>query len=798
MAGQEDLTLKLIIEAIDQFSKQFDMLNGQLAQVQKSSAAVNQENVKQTSILGGLKKSWTEINSAINTAQFVYNKVRQVINATVAESTQLASRFETLGVVMDVVGRNAGFSENQMEAFEIQLRETGISMIGSREAMNKMIQAELDLTRASELARVAQDAAVIQNENSTQSFNALVDAIQTGNSMLLRSRGIYTDFLGEYKKFADENDRAVSSLTAAEKAQVRLNAVIASGVQIQGSYEAAMGTAGKQINSMTRYVEDLKVQFGELFLPVYTEGVFTASELTKDLANSLLLVKTTAKDIEDTPLVEFLIDAVEWVGRARTEVKLLGEVLDLFVRAAVPAAGFIKTLKEELHRLGIGGEEVREGLEAQVLAAAELENQYGNLMQRGRGYSDVQARQILQSQDMEVAQFREAEAARELAEATRENQAELAGMIGLSRDLEEHRERSARLTEEQALVDERIGELNAIYEERGWLTRKQKEEMEGLVGKHGELVGLYEEEQEAFKRRTNEILWGMIQQKLAADGLTDAEVNAILQIGVNMGLVAPEAIRWYDDMTEAADRLVSQAEQYAAAASRAYRNRTFTITQVDRRMKFGEEPGYSAPWLTGGATSAGGEGSSGGRSQFGGPLRGAATEVGEAGTEGVLMLPDGRVVVVDHKRWMQMRGQFMGIRQLVGGGTLMTDGGGAAPVSYPSYPELEDFGGAGAGAGGAGGGGGGGQVAYRRAQEESKAVAQQVANRAAQSVAAAVSVQLATQASQAQVAAAQVAQARQDAKETRVKLDELIAEVKKGSKDVTLSQVGRQIERAVI
>jgi hypothetical protein len=72
-----------------------------------------------------------------------------------------AARYETLGLVMEVVGRNADYTSTEMNAFASALQKTGISMTESRSNLTKMAQAHLDLAKSTELARIAQDAAVI-------------------------------------------------------------------------------------------------------------------------------------------------------------------------------------------------------------------------------------------------------------------------------------------------------------------------------------------------------------------------------------------------------------------------------------------------------------------------------------------------------------------------------------------------------------------------------------------------------------------------------------------------------------
>src|SRR5690606_30621557 len=115
-----------------------------------------------------------------------------------------SARFDTLGVVMVQVGQNAGYTASQMHGFERALRQTGISMIGSREALAKLAAEHIDLANATHLARVAQDAAVIGGINSTEAFGRMVTGIANANTVILRGIGLNVDFEASYRKLAAE------------------------------------------------------------------------------------------------------------------------------------------------------------------------------------------------------------------------------------------------------------------------------------------------------------------------------------------------------------------------------------------------------------------------------------------------------------------------------------------------------------------------------------------------------------------------------------------------------------------
>ena len=191
----------------------------------------------------------------------------------IKDAAVTAARFETLGIVMHTVGKNMGYTKGQMDQLSTGLQKAGISMLASRDALTRMAQANLDLSKASKLARVAQDAAVIGNINSSESFQRLVYGIQSAQIEVLRTIGINVNFERSYAAVAKATGRTVNSFSEAEKVAIRMNAVLEAGNAIAGTYEASMQTVGKQIGSLERHFENLKVIAGEVFTPAMSEIV---------------------------------------------------------------------------------------------------------------------------------------------------------------------------------------------------------------------------------------------------------------------------------------------------------------------------------------------------------------------------------------------------------------------------------------------------------------------------------------------------------------------------------------------
>jgi len=199
----------------------------------------------------------------------------------IKETTLLAGRVENLRTIMYNVGVNAGYTHSELDVLEGKIRKLGITTRHTREAMTLLARNNLDVAKGFQLARIAQDAAVIAGENSSEAYEKLAIAIQRLDTRLLRNRGILINLRNLYQQVAVATGRVETTLTAAEKQEILLNEVIRKGVQTMGTYESAMNDVFKQYTSLVRYTEEAARVFGEQFLPVFEVVVKTMTGFFK-------------------------------------------------------------------------------------------------------------------------------------------------------------------------------------------------------------------------------------------------------------------------------------------------------------------------------------------------------------------------------------------------------------------------------------------------------------------------------------------------------------------------------------
>jgi len=249
------------------------------------------------------------------------------LTSLINEAATLSQRYNELGIVLDVVGRNAGLARSEVDATTEAVRKQGISMIESRQIVTRMIQSQIDLSKATELARLAQDAAVIGQMNSSQALDTLVHGIQSAQVDVLRTIGLNVNFEQSYAKLAKEMGVTQNALTENEKLQARLNVVLGEASKISGVYEGAMANAGKQMRSDQRIAEDLKVKIGGLFDQT---SIFAVTAYT----NALKEADSNVENFTQTGQLKAWGDSIARIAAfAADSVRSVGIVFDITGKA---------------------------------------------------------------------------------------------------------------------------------------------------------------------------------------------------------------------------------------------------------------------------------------------------------------------------------------------------------------------------------------------------------------------------------------------------------------------------------
>jgi len=277
-----------------------------------------------------------------------------------------AARVDELDVSMNAVGKATGLGYQAIKDAALATKDMGIEMETAQQSAIKFAQNNLDLAYASQLARAAQDLAVISGKNSTDTFNMLTHAVITGRSEVLKSVGIQKSAGQMYESFAKSIGVSASSLTYQQKQQAVATGALAEAAKVAGVYEAAMDSPGKVLRSFARIHNEIQVAVGGVLLKAFGPMIkslydfekniskaFTGSEKFKNVLEALqmVLVKLTAPI---TAFVTKLSDAIKKFTEASAPVKNLDGTLKDSKASVVAMAEKFEMLLPVLAAVGSG------------------------------------------------------------------------------------------------------------------------------------------------------------------------------------------------------------------------------------------------------------------------------------------------------------------------------------------------------------------------------------------------------------------------------------------------------------
>jgi hypothetical protein len=394
-------TLQLVVEVTtDAANRSIDKVNAGLARIEQVAVRSSRGASRGIDGLTGSMAKGVVAGSALVAA---IEKAFNVLKSFTIEAAQYAARTETLGVALDQLAKANSLNIEAVRGQVEAVKALGITTQDARSAIAQMIAAQIDLSKATELARLAQDAAVIAGKNSSETLAGIVHGIVTQQIEVLRTYGIQVNFERTFLRAQQEVGR---ELTETERKMVAFNAVLAQAPKFAGAYEAALGTVGKQQTSLTRYVLEAKNAIGEQFLPLMRQAISGLTELAKwakqnatDIANMTkavagLAIVITAYNLPGLLLkiaagiraISLAAIASPW-GLVAAGVATLGfalyemkQRLDESAEAMEQAAQRAKLLEEiragrsaeELQKLGYTADQIRQTLTGAKTALTDL------------------------------------------------------------------------------------------------------------------------------------------------------------------------------------------------------------------------------------------------------------------------------------------------------------------------------------------------------------------------------------------------------------------------------------------
>ena len=423
----------------------------------------------------------------------------------------------SLKALANAHGVGAAAAARQVAAIE----DIGFEYTEAAHAVQRLIVADLELSKAQGLAKLAKDAAAVQNITAGEALESIVMAIESGASRGLRTLGLFVDFQKEAQIAQLQLGRA---LTETEEKQLRYNAVIRDGAKIQGAHAAASQTVEGQLGALRRefnnlredigagFEDDFKALIGNLrglvgwlrgntdLLQKFGEVALWVSGIlaTYALADKIMVLAKSIAALQLASINPYALLAVGVVGAGfaiysqwkDTQDQLQARFDEMRRKALREDLFSGRTSVDALRKQGMTDDQIRELVSGKRWLPGEQPFEYEapKLTIKESSEPDLEALKRaaeIQKRQLEV----ERESTRALEEARRR------GFAGFARDVAEVQEQIHKWT---TFVDERGNEQRIALTRKAW---------ENVIGELRERLASWQKEvQETNRKNLNEYL----------------------------------------------------------------------------------------------------------------------------------------------------------------------------------------------------------------------------------------------------------------------------------------------------
>jgi hypothetical protein len=426
-------------------------------------------------------------------------------------AAQNAKAEASLKALANAHGVGAAAAARQVAAIE----EIGFEYTEAAHAVQRLIVADLELSKAQGLAKLAKDAAAVQNIAAGEALESIVMAIESGASRGLRTLGLFVDFQKEAQIAQLQLGRA---LTETEEKQLRYNAVIREGAKIQGAHAAASQTVEGQLGALRREFNNLREDIGAKFQDDFKALIGNLRGLVGWLRENTDLLKKfgeVALWVSGVLATYALADKIMALAKSIAALQLASINPYALLAVGVVGAGFAiysqwkdtqdqlqarfdemqrKALREDLlsgrtsidalRKQGMTDDQIRELVTGKRWLPGEQPFEYEGPKLTIRKSQEPDLEALKRAAEIRKRQLEvERESARALEEARRR------GLTGFARDMAEAQEQIRKWT---TFVDERGNEQRIALTRKAW---------ENVIGELRERLANWQKEVQETNRR---------------------------------------------------------------------------------------------------------------------------------------------------------------------------------------------------------------------------------------------------------------------------------------------------------
>lgn len=193
----------------------------------------------------------------------------------IRDTAVYAAKTQLMAVVTDQMARVNGLNVDQVEAEVQAIKKLNITTQDAYSTVQKMIFAQLDVGKSTDIARVAQNLSVVSGKSASETLNSLMQGIVTGQTRILHNMGLQVSLVSTMRELRVEKKSRgeQGEPTELEKRQAMFQKVLQEGAKYTGTFEQSLSTVGARYKLLQTDIAETGNAIGKEFLPAFSNAV---------------------------------------------------------------------------------------------------------------------------------------------------------------------------------------------------------------------------------------------------------------------------------------------------------------------------------------------------------------------------------------------------------------------------------------------------------------------------------------------------------------------------------------------
>jgi len=246
------------------------------------------------SALGGPVGLVIGIGVAVIAAKGLWDAMKEIASAVaqaaaavgnfLVQGAYMAGTFQEMELSALAVGRSMGLSREEITQAVGNINDLGIRYDIAARSVAQMTRNQLDLSRSTDLVRIAQGSAILKNMDSSEAMEDLIYGITTRNTRVLRTLGLMVDTTRAEELYAATLGKSAEQLTENESVQAVYNSVLERGAVLLDLYSAAMESPTKSLRSLTgRVIPELQAALMQSLMPAWATVIIAIMRFVESI-----------------------------------------------------------------------------------------------------------------------------------------------------------------------------------------------------------------------------------------------------------------------------------------------------------------------------------------------------------------------------------------------------------------------------------------------------------------------------------------------------------------------------------